>query len=118
MATKQEFIEQEVAKAVSAGRAVALETVDFNDPKRPKTCLEVDFPILPVNQVSAIEGSSGSTRKPIYQVGKWWARRNSSVFRSLLLSAAAKAPSSESEAGKLVWEAYYANHQTRRTLQN
>ena len=57
-----------------AGKAVALETVDFNDPNRPKTCLEVDFPILPVNQVAIIEGNAG---KPIYQMSKWWARRRS-----------------------------------------
>jgi len=37
MATKKEFIAQEVAKAVGAGKAVSLETVDFNDPNRPKT---------------------------------------------------------------------------------
>ena len=54
MATKKELLAQEVAKAVGAGKTVALETVDFNDPNRPKTCLEVDFPILPVNQVANI----------------------------------------------------------------
>ncbi len=41
MATKKELLAQEVAKAVGAGKTVALETVDFNDPNRPKTCLEV-----------------------------------------------------------------------------
>jgi putative DNA methylase len=46
-------------------------------PEPPKTCLEVDFPILPVNQVAIIEGNAG---KPIYQMSKWWARRRSSVF--------------------------------------
>ena len=35
MATKKEFIAQEVARAVGAGKAVALETVDFGDPKPP-----------------------------------------------------------------------------------
>lgn len=53
MATKKERLAQEVARAVKAGKPVALETVDFNDPNRPKTCLEVDFPIVfhccPVN---------------------------------------------------------------------
>ena len=44
MATKKELLAQEVAKAVGAGKTVAMETVDFNDPNRPKTCLEVDFP--------------------------------------------------------------------------
>lgn len=110
MATKKEQIAQEVAKAVGAGKAVALETVDFNDPNRPKTCLEVDFPILPVNQVAVIEGNAG---KPIYQMSKWWARRRSSVFRSMLIAAAAKAPDDKSHAAKLVWDSYYANHKKK-----
>lgn len=110
MATKKERIAQEVARAVGAGKPVALETVDFNDPNRPKTCLEVDFPILPVNQVAVIEGNAG---KPIYQMSKWWARRRSSVFRSMLIAAATKAPEDPSLAAKLVWDNYYANHQKK-----
>ena len=110
MATKKELLAQEVAKAVGAGKTVALETVDFNDPNRPKTCLEVDFPILPVNQVAVIEGNAG---KPIYQMSKWWARRRSSVFRSMLIAAATKAPEDKSHAAKLVWDNYYANHQKK-----
>lgn len=110
MATKKEALAQEVAKAVGAGKPVALETVDFSDPNRPKTCLEVDFPILPVNQVAVIEGNAG---KPIYQMSKWWARRRSSVFRSMLIAAATKAPEDPSHAAKLVWDNYYANHQKK-----
>ncbi|MBR8361540.1 DUF1156 domain-containing protein [Burkholderia vietnamiensis] len=110
MATKKELLQQEIAKAIGAGKAVALETVDFNDPNRPKTCLEVDFPILPVNQVAVIEGNAG---KPIYQMSKWWARRRSSVFRSMLIAAATKAPDDPSHAAKLVWDNYYANHQKK-----
>ena len=110
MATNKEIIQQQVAKAVGAGKAVALETVDFSDPNRPKTCLEVDFPILPVNQVAVIEGNAG---KPIYQMSKWWARRRSSVFRSMLIAAATKAPEDPSHAAKLVWDNYYANHQRK-----
>ena len=110
MATKKDILAQEVARAVGAGKAVALETVDFNDPDRPKTCLEVDFPILPVNQVAVIEGNAG---KPIYQMSKWWARRRSSVFRSMLIAAATKAPEDKSHAAKLVWDNYYANHQKK-----
>jgi hypothetical protein len=113
--TKPQRIAEEVARAVGAGRAVQLETVDFNDPKRPKTCLEVDFPILPVNQVAAIEGNAG---KPIYQMSKWWARRRSSVFRSLLLSASMRAPEDTSQAAKAVWDVYYANHQKKRSFAN
>jgi adenine-specific DNA methylase len=110
MATKKELIAQQVAKAVGAGKAVALETVDFNDPNRPKSCLEVDFPILPVNQLAVIEGNAG---KSIYQMSKWWARRRSSVFRSMLIAAAAKAPNDPAHAARLVWDNYYANHQKK-----
>jgi putative DNA methylase len=113
--TKAQRVAKAVAEAVGAGKAVQVETVDFNDPNRPKTCLEVDFPILPVNQVAAIEGNAG---KPIYQMSKWWARRRSSVFRSLLLAASMKAPEDTSQAAKAVWDVYYANHQKKRSFAN
>jgi len=90
-----------------------METVDFNDPNRPKTCLEVDFPILSVNQVATIEAASGAAKKPIYQMSKYWARRQSSVFRSMLIAAATKSPEDKSHAAKLVWDNYYANHQKK-----
>jgi len=113
--TKAQRVAKAVADAVGAGKAVQVETVDFNDPNRPKSCLEVDFPILPVNQVAAIEGNAG---KPIYQMSKWWARRRSSVFRSLLLSASMKAPEDTSQAAKAVWDVYYANHQKKGSFAN
>ena len=109
-ATKAELLAAEVAAAVGAGEPTALPTVDFADPGRPPTCLEVDFPILPVNQVAAIEGNAG---KPIYQMSKWWARRRSSVFRALLIAAAARAPDDPADAAKRVWDAYYGNHRER-----
>ena len=113
MATKKELVQQQVAKTVGAGKAAALETVDFNDPNRPKTCLEVDFPILPVNQIAAVESSSGAATKPIYQMAKWWARRPSSVFRSMLIAAATKAPDDTLQTSKNVWSNYYANHEKK-----
>ena len=113
--TRTQRLAKAVADAVGAGKAVHVETVDFNDSNRPKTCLEVDFPILPVNQVATIEGNAG---KPIYQMSKWWARRRSSVFRSLLLSASMKAPDDTSQAAKAVWDVYYANHQKERSFAN
>ncbi len=108
--TKAQQVAEEVARVVSAGKLVAHEAVDFSDPDRPKTCLEVDFPILPINQVAAIEGNAG---KPVYRVAKWWARRRSSVFRSMLIAAATKAPEDSAEAAKVVWDAYYSNHQKK-----
>ncbi|WP_445368213.1 DUF1156 domain-containing protein [Methylomonas sp. BW4-1] len=106
--TQAEIIAEQVAEAVNAGAELHLESVDFSDPNRPKTCLEVDFPILPINQIAQIEGNAG---KPIYQMSKWWARRRSSVFRSTLIAAATKAPDDPAEAAKLVWDSYYGNHQ-------
>ena len=103
-------IEQEIKNLVKAGKPVTLETVDFSDPNRPKTCLEVDFPILPVNQVAVIEGNAG---KPVYQMSKWFARRRSSVFRAMLIAAATKAPEDPSHAAKFVWDNYYSNHQQK-----
>jgi hypothetical protein len=104
-----------VAAAVGAGRKLVLPSVDFSDPNRPKTCLEVDFPILPINQIAQIEGNAG---KPIYQMSKWWARRRSSVFRAMLIAAATKAPDEPLEAAKTVWDAYYANHQDNEAFRN
>src|SRR5215470_10660733 len=93
--SKKELLAEQIAAAVGAGREVAVETVDFSDPNRPKTCLEVDFPIISINQIAAIEGNAG---KPIYQMSKWWARRRSSVFRAILIAAATKAPDDDAEA--------------------
>lgn len=113
--TSKQRLQEEIAKAVGAGKPAAVETVDFSDPNRPKTCIEVDFPILPINQIAAIEGNAG---KPIYQVSKWWARRRSSVFRAMLLAAAMKAPDDPALAAKSVWDVYYANHQKKGTLKD
>lgn len=88
---------------------------DFNDPNRPKTCLEVDFPIAQINALSALEGNAG---KPIYQMSKWWARRRSSVFRSMLIAAATECPDDPTEAAKTVWEHYYCNHQKAKKYSN
>lgn len=108
--TKAERVAEAVEEAVNAGKQWELETVDFDDPDRSPTCIEVDFPIIPINQIAAIEGNAG---KPIYQMSKWWARRRSSVFRSMLIAAATKAPEDPSEAAKVVWDAYYGNHQAK-----
>jgi len=111
----KEQLAQDIARAMGVGKAVEVDTVDFNDPNRPKTCLEVDFPIIPINQIAIIEGNSG---KPIYQMSKWWARRRSSVFRSMLIAAATKAPDDPSRAAKVVWDSYYANFQRKGSLKH
>ncbi len=108
------------------GKPQKLVVPDFADSKRAKSCLEVDFPIVPVNALSQLEANAS---KPIYQMSKWWARRRSSVFRAMLIAAATQAPIRTkadgtpdldadgiplpdiTEASKTVWDAYYANHQ-------
>lgn len=90
------------------GKAIRLPVPDFNDPRRPPVCLEVDFPIAPINALSNLEGNAG---KPIYQMSKWWARRRSSVFRSLLIAAATETPDDPTQAAKRIWDHYYCNHQ-------
>jgi len=90
------------------GKAIRLPVPDFSDPNRKPTCLEVDFPIAQINALSNLEGNAG---KPIYQMSKWWARRRSSVFRSMLIAAAVEAPDDPNEAAKRVWDHYYCNHQ-------
>lgn len=90
------------------GKAIRLPVPDFSDPNRKLTCLEVDFPIAQINALSDLEGNAG---KPIYQMSKWWARRRSSVFRSMLIAASTEAPDYPGEAAKKVWDHYYSNHQ-------
>ncbi len=114
--TKDEQTTELIEQTVSSGKKYELESVDFSNPNRPKTCLEVDFPILAINDIATLEAKSGAATKPIYQQMKWWARRQSSVFRSLLLAAATKAPDDPAEAAKLVWDAYYGNHQSNNAF--
>ena len=114
------------ANPQNLSKPVKVIVPDFADPNRPKTCLEVDFPIVPINALSKLEGNAG---KPIYQMSKWWARRRSSVFRAMLIAAATQAPTTkrddgstvvdeagipipdETEAARAVWDLYYSNHQ-------
>ncbi|MGB9776187.1 MAG: DUF1156 domain-containing protein [Anaerolineae bacterium] len=46
--------------------------------------IERDFPVERLNPVALAEGNS---KKPIYQMHKWWARRLGSVFRMMTLAA-------------------------------
>jgi hypothetical protein len=36
------------------GKAIRLPVADFSDPDRPPVCLEVDFPIAPVNVLASV----------------------------------------------------------------
>src|SRR6516162_9813652 len=86
---------------LNLGKAIRLPVPDFNNPDRAPVSLEVDFPVTPVNALSNLEGSAG---KPIYQMSKWWARRRSSVVRTILSASAVEAPKDPTQAAKLVWD--------------
>ena len=115
---KAEWLAKEVTSAVGAGKAWDSETVDFSDPNRPLTCIEVDFPIVPINEIATLEGKGSGALKPLYQVSKWWARRRSTVFRAILLAATMKIPSDPAEVAKIVWDAYYGDHQEKDNFKN
>ena len=42
---------------------------------------------LPIEDIFELAIREGSSKKPIYQMHKWWARRLGSVFRTLLLAS-------------------------------
>jgi len=54
--------------------------------------IERDLPIEQINPVALAEGNS---KKPVYQMHKWWARRLGSVFRALILGTFTPAKESE-----------------------
>ena len=66
---------------------------------RALTYLENGFPTQKLHELALKEGNS---KRPIYQIHKWWARRLGSVFRALILSSSL--PPSESEEG--FWKKY------------
>jgi len=52
---------------------------------RPGKHIEYDFPLREVNRLAQKEANA---KKPIYTMHKWWARRLSCVFRTVLLASA------------------------------
>lgn len=54
---------------------------------RPGKYIEYDFPLREVNRLAQKEAPVGG-RRPIYFLHKWWARRLSCVFRTVLLASA------------------------------
>jgi adenine-specific DNA methylase len=61
--------------------------------------IEKDLPIERLNLLALREGNS---KKPIYQMHKWWARRLGSVFRMLIITTFASAEESEDN----IWQKF------------
>src|SRR5512136_802678 len=53
--------------------------------RRPGKYIEYDFPLREVNRLAQREANA---KKQIYTMHKWWARRLSCVFRTVLLASA------------------------------
>ncbi len=110
MATKERIFAQEVAKAVGAGKAVALETVDFSDPNRPKTCLGGGFPDPARQPDRRHRGQRRQADLPDVEVV------GAAAVERIPLDADRgrhQGPGRSAQAAKLVWDNYYANHQKK-----
>jgi adenine-specific DNA methylase len=59
-----------------------------------------DFPIEKLNEIALKEANS---KKPIYQIHKWWARRLGSIFRMIILTTFLPQDISEEE----LWRKFY-----------
>lgn len=59
---------------------------------------------LPVEKLNPVAMAEGNSKRPIYQMHKWWARRLGSVFRMITLAAFA----SETETDDLLWSKFCA----------
>jgi len=66
----------EALNLINANKAIKRQALAFAQPDRPLSCLEVDFPIGPINTLAQLEINA---KKPIYEMGKWWARRQRAV---------------------------------------
>lgn len=69
-----------------------------------KTRLETDIPVADLYRLAIREGNS---KKPVYWMHKWWARRLGCVVRMLLLAAISPEECTDEE----LWQRFYAaNH--------
>jgi adenine-specific DNA methylase len=58
---------------------------------------------LPIKYLNILAMREGNSKKPIYQMHKWWARRLSCVFRMMLLASFSSADENESS----LWNKFY-----------
>jgi adenine-specific DNA methylase len=70
---------------------------------------------LPIEGLNAISEKEGNSKKPIYQIHKWWARRLGSVFRMLILAAFTEWDDSLSpeENQRRLWNRFYSRNELK-----
>jgi putative DNA methylase len=66
---------------------------------------------LPVEELYALATREGNTKKPVYQMHKWWARRLGHVFRILLIASTMPSPgrAKKSATNRLLSRFYQRN---------
>ncbi|RLC48365.1 MAG: hypothetical protein DRH70_01175 [Candidatus Coatesbacteria bacterium] len=71
--------------------------------------IERDLPVERLNPLALAEGNS---KKPVYRMHKWWARRLGTVFRMITLAASVDAEESEAE----IWSKFERGFDLERTV--
>lgn len=66
--------------------------------------------MIPVNFISNISDKEANSKKPIYQIHKWFARRTDAEFRSMLLACALDEIKSKDLEGTFKTKYYSDNH--------
>lgn len=77
-----------------------------------ETLLEAGLPVAQLYELARREGNS---KKPIFEIHKWWARRLGSAFRALLIAATSPAIDGESkrQRAQRLFDSFYQNRSLR-----
>lgn len=67
---------------------------------------------LPIKKISELALKEGNSKKPVYEIHKWWARRLSVVVRALIISGLLPENSTE----ELFWEKFYSKNLSNITV--
>lgn len=74
--------------STSADRVAELRPVYSNDhPPEQRKAIERAFPFVEISEIAERESWRKDLYQPVYYIHKWWARRLSCVFRSIVLGA-------------------------------
>lgn len=67
---------------------------------------------LPIKQISELALKEGNSKKPVYKIHKWWARRLGAVVRALLIGATMPYEATEKE----FWKRFYSKNELNLTV--
>lgn len=67
---------------------------------------------LPIKKISDLALKEGNSKKPVYEIHKWWARRLSVIVRALIISGLLP----ESATEELFWEKFYSKNLSNITV--